>query len=430
MDKSSSHLDLWMKKTKSLTQWLILSGALNIGLLASSLYFVIKEQQNTIEFDHKPLDIRQNLPQNSLESTINRYMKLSFKELINLLLDNGFVEQGFSQRDLALSCLVNFHYFNLNHALSGSKIQERKIRIKNGDSEEELEIKIFPGLLDYQFQAVHEYALSEKWPLTTEGLFQEIKQADDVNLDLWQTFYLTQEFHSVYTLFHRSGILLPKPEILKFLKEGDFNLLNDFVCAQKLEQDLSIDRLKRLLTDYLSCRSKRAAYWLLELDLDFVSRRLDDSQLLTILDLVPPQNRRLSLLIQHLVVSPRSDAIWKKSCDILYRAHHQIPPEKMDKDEAISRFLPHLLTVKTIEKVLPLIPHSNRIKGSEIKKKEEQELKKTTLSPKIHIVSQGDSLWKISRQYRVKLDALVKANDLKRDVLRLGQKIMIPSSES
>ncbi len=55
MDKSSFEQQ-WMQKAKWLTQALIISATLNIGFFATFVYFVLKEKQMSISFEHKNKD--------------------------------------------------------------------------------------------------------------------------------------------------------------------------------------------------------------------------------------------------------------------------------------------------------------------------------------------------------------------------------------
>lgn len=43
-----------------------------------------------------------------------------------------------------------------------------------------------------------------------------------------------------------------------------------------------------------------------------------------------------------------------------------------------------------------------------------------------YTVKQGDSLWKISRKFKITVDALRKANGLKNDRLQIGQELIVP----
>ena len=45
---------------------------------------------------------------------------------------------------------------------------------------------------------------------------------------------------------------------------------------------------------------------------------------------------------------------------------------------------------------------------------------------RFHVVKDGESLWKISRQYKVKVDEIVKLNELEKDSLFPGMTLKLP----
>ena len=64
-----------------------------------------------------------------------------------------------------------------------------------------------------------------------------------------------------------------------------------------------------------------------------------------------------------------------------------------------------------------------------------EEIKKATLSsiiysnenqdPNIHIVKDGDTLWKIARIYKVEIDELIQMNNLDNDKILPGKEMVI-----
>lgn len=55
-----------------------------------------------------------------------------------------------------------------------------------------------------------------------------------------------------------------------------------------------------------------------------------------------------------------------------------------------------------------------------------EEILKPIASIVIYYVKPGDSLWKIAKQYRSTVDAIMKVNDLKDDIIHPGQQLLIP----
>lgn len=44
-----------------------------------------------------------------------------------------------------------------------------------------------------------------------------------------------------------------------------------------------------------------------------------------------------------------------------------------------------------------------------------------------HTVQRGDTLWNISQKFRVSVDAIMKANGLRSNVIQVGQRLIIPA---
>lgn len=53
---------------------------------------------------------------------------------------------------------------------------------------------------------------------------------------------------------------------------------------------------------------------------------------------------------------------------------------------------------------------------------------KITLGPREHVVSSGESLARIAQRYQVSLSALRSANNLRSDVIKVGQKLQVPTA--
>ena len=53
---------------------------------------------------------------------------------------------------------------------------------------------------------------------------------------------------------------------------------------------------------------------------------------------------------------------------------------------------------------------------------------KITLGPREHVVASGESLALIAQRYQVSLSALRSANNLRNDVIKVGQKLQVPTA--
>ena len=115
----------WAARTKWLTQALIISGAFNIGLISTFVYFVLKDKQEILTTGLKPLSTKDPLATNI--GILSSYSLLPYQELILRLDNSDLIEEGITKRDLSLACLVAFHHFNLDKALGGLSLQRRTI---------------------------------------------------------------------------------------------------------------------------------------------------------------------------------------------------------------------------------------------------------------------------------------------------------------
>lgn len=412
----------WARKSRFLIQALIFSGALNIGLLTSFIYFVLHEKKESVAFELQPAQTEnKNMPrQLSNAETIAHYATMSYAELVDLLSNQEAVEEGYKKRDLALASLAAFHFINLDKALHGFPLQKRVLSFQRKEGPESVDITVYPGITEDQYQGLLQFIKTEKFPFTAQGLFFEIQQSKmPRDPSLLEAFFLTPEFTAFSTLLNRAGVPLPAEYVVDLIAQGDWPLLQQFTQEQKLSQDLSPFRLKNLLCSYIRCRSVLAAKILLEWDREFVLKKFEDPDLMAFLDLFPHKTGSLELLLKELITSPRSDAIWKKTAEKLYAFAGTACPDPYDHVATLQTFAPNFVpkTVKVeqtaVAKATPAI-----------------ETPKPAVSVKTkrtHVIQNGDNLWKIARKYKVSIDALRKANHLDTDKLRPGKELVIPS---
>ena len=412
----SSYENQWMRRVKKLTQALLFSIALNIGLLASFAYIAFKEKHQIVAYAPKAAIKETALEAESNVSVLRAYSQLPFQELLLKLENTELVEEGLSKRDLALSCLVVFHNFNLERALGGLVLQKRLLPFPSADGQESMDLAVFPGLADYQFQAILQYAKTEKWPFTSQGLFYEIKRTSaQIDTSLLEAFYLAPEFHMIQMLFVRTGIAISKEHLVQLVAEGEWKTLKEFTEAQKDLADFTPDRRRALLVEYFNGGSKIAARVLLETDLEFSLKRLDDAQSVAMLEMCPEKFLELELFAKGLLNSPRADPVWKKAAQSLYVFVGEAMPEPYDHQAVLRRFLPEALPPVQQEVAAPVSEKQAPVAASSSEKKKQ-----------IHVIEAGDSLWKISRKYHVSVEELKKANHLETEKLRLGKQLEIP----
>lgn len=387
----------WIRKFRILTLSLIFSGALNIGFIAA--LWATLWQQRSPSFAFAQTTVKNASLGASNIHVIKELSQLSFRELCACLTNKDFVEEGYTKRDLALAVLGSYRHVDIEKALSGSLHQRRVLSLGNDQT-----IELYPGLTDDQFKAIIQFVYLEKWPLTPEGLFKLVQRSRlprDPSLEA--TFSLTPQFYALQLLFQKTDFPQESALLMRLASEGSWDLLDRFAREQMQMLDLSVDKRRRLLLSYLSLKSSTAADLLLCTDFDFVLKKLDDPGILDLLDMV--QAEPIESFCLELLKSPRSDAVWEKSAKLLYARLGEAIPSPFDLKQAMARFV--------------------------AKAPIQQEMKAVETAPArsawiLHTVSEGESLWKISRQYQVKVDEIIKANEMEKDRLYPGMTLRIP----
>ncbi len=370
----------WQKRTRFLTQALILSGALNIALLATFFSVVMKEKQEAVAFDMAPAE--PILAPLSNDALLSQYASMSYPELLSLLENTDPVEAGYKKRDLALGALVSFHFFPLDKALTVLPTQPRMLSFIHQGGQEKVDVPVLPGLSDDHFAAILNFSKTEKWPLRPEGLFYEIQHTMPRDPSLLEAFYLTPEFYAIFNLFSHTGFAIEKSFLIELLSQGDWKSISQFTEEQKKTGDLSPERLKSFLVSLIQRRSPIAAQMLLDWDPDYIVKRLDDADLLLFIDVYPEKKKGYETFLKNLLSSPRNDAIWKKAGEKLALLGTAVPTQQNPQPIASSK--------------------------------------------KKYVVQEGDSLWKIARKHKVSVEVIKKENNLETDRVRVGRTLLIP----
>lgn len=404
-------------RLESFKKMFFISASLNALLVFFLFYWILREQPPTPYFELKPAAVEER--QTPLASSHNnaqiilKFRKLALGELVAKLSDKELVENGYTQRDLSLACMVAAHYFDLDRALltQNQVIQKRTLiygKLKDG---RDAQITVYPGLADEQFDAIIQFANRESWPLTSKGIYRVLKgriiQQESPESTLLDAFYLSSEFIAVERLFSRSEVKLSREELLKMLSEGDFALLSTFAEQQRVTQDFSPARRQSFLLSYIERGSKSASYAMLKTDADFAAKKLDDAHAMTMLKLLSKKSPEAVKFTEDLLASPRSDDVLKLAARRLYTYDGKLKPTKKEERVAITRFVQHPIAV--VRAPTPQI----------VKKAASQYLS--------YIIQEGDNLWKIARKHKVDVEKLKKLNQLKSDNLKVGKTLKIPN---
>lgn len=384
------------KKFRLLTLLLIFSGAMNIALVAAFIFLNIKDTQ-------MPLSLAKTARKEQSETTNGQLLgalsRLSFRELVSFLTNRDPVEEGYTKRDLALAALVSSHYFNLEKALSATPSQVRTFALAD-----QQKMDVFPGLSEEQFEAIIRFAYQEKWPLTAKGLFLLLQKKEGPREEsLVQAFQLTPEFYALQTFFKKTEAPQEPATLLQLVCEGSWDLLERFTHEQAQAIDFSLEKRRSLLLSYLAHRSPTAAQILLRTDFPFALKRLEDRGILELLALMQKPTEDATKFCLELLRSPRSDAVLEAAAKALYAYAGEVPAIPIDPKDALARFASETPSPVVASAPAPLAPQS-----------------------RFHVVAEGESLWKISRQYKVKVDDIIRLNGLDKDSLYPGMTLKLP----
>jgi LysM repeat protein len=402
--------DSLITQLKQLRRYLLLSACIIMLLLSVLFYVWFKDRPPVPYVVLKPANEEQLQPPLTDERTngevLEAYKNYAYEQLLARLDDNQLVENGYTQRDLALAALVGFHHLNINKALGA----QTSLKYKNVLLPSQITVQLYPGLSEEQYVSINQFVKTERWPLTAQGIFSKAQDPlRRTDTSLQDAFYLMPEYLSVETLFKRSDVPVEKKEIFDVLVEGDWKMLFEFAQKQQVSQDLTPPKRQRFLLDYIDKGSKSAAFLMLKTDHEFAVKRLDDKNVLAIMRLLPEKSPELESYAKEILSSPRSDAVLIVAAQT---SGEDFEPKKKPEDV----LKPPVAKSKAFEKSLPkqIVKFSPPPKAAVAKK------------PVVHIVQEGDSLWKISKKYSVNVDELRKYNHLQTDTLKLGMVVKIP----
>ena len=412
-----------LKRTRQLIAALIVSGTINI-LLLLALFFSLRGLVG--EGPVFKLDEVGDEAVLGKAALLRQFEALSYDQLTTLLSDKTLVEDGFTRRDLGLGCLVSMHHFNIAKALPGTILESRQFQGKQ-------RIILFPGLNDDHFKKIMEFASTERWPLTSQGLFLALKNSQEPSLIA--AFSMTQEFASMDLLMRASSLNCSREKIAKMISEGSWKQLSTFALEQKEEADLSPGRLQKVLTSYVESSSSAAAEILVQSFPDYALKRLDDQTVSHVLRLLKTPGPAGEAYAKEVLLSPRSKAVWKEAAYLLYHFHGETLPPHFDYIATVRRFVPTPLLkdklvvaskkASAVKKVEPTKLETSA-KAEAPKTKPEVPKKPAAKKEFIHVVRQGESLWTIARQYHVDSEKLKSVNKLKNDTIKEGQLLVIP----
>lgn len=167
-----------LQRVRRLTLYLFISGGFNILLITLLFYVYFGERLPAIYFEAPTLNqssLNQVVNERKTIEMIHRYRSLSRDQLIARLASTQYLENGFSQREIALACLVAFHHLDLSLALNGIQLPDpEKIDYGNRSNGSRIELPVYRNLSESQYEAIIRFAKMDR--------FQSKKQAASVIL--------------------------------------------------------------------------------------------------------------------------------------------------------------------------------------------------------------------------------------------------------
>jgi LysM domain len=423
-----------LKKIRTLSQLLVVSGACNILMLALVIYWYAKERPPTPICEKKPASAH-NTPifQASISNqrVIQSFDGLTINEILNQLNHTTTLENGFTNRDLALGYLITELDFDSDRAfLDMAKPTQFRTIIYKDTKGKQKELKTYADLKDVHFLSAIAFGSKEKWPLTSQGLFLQLQQNTlPIDRTMRYAFYLTPEFMAVELLFKRSNKDILKEHLLQMLLEGSWPSLVQFAEYQRVSQDLSETQRQKLLMSYVIDGSPTAASLILKIDPGYAVKQLNDEDVTTILALSTQRTRDAAKFALTMLASPRSDGVWKAAATRLYQYTGEPIPQQFDKSSALKRFFPNLkdkqfTPPKIIEQPAIAKPQASSTP------KPKPPLASAKITKKVwkrgYTVKQGDTLWKIGHLFSVDVKELKNYNNIHNEDLTPGSMIIVP----
>lgn len=349
------------RRSRILIHSLIISGTLNIALIATFVTFVLKERKGVV----LPTLTQERVKEMSLTNreVLESFRGMRYEELVRELFDETHVEEGQRRCDLALAFLTAFHDFDIERAFSGFPMEKRSFQL-DGKT-----MTLFPGLSEERLEAIRAFARTEVWPLTPRGLFQEIRNRDSFPQSLIDAFRSTNEYFVIYRAFQRLPYAISDDHLFSLITKASWEGIQAFSEELQTSSTGTPHSFAPFLVPILEKKSSLAAYLLVLLEKEYALKKLSDEQMETLLSLLTDRTPEIEAFLTEVKGGIRSDEIQQ-------------------------------LAGKPLEN-----------------------------PPRTHIVQTGDSLWKISREYGVKVDIIKEMNNLESETLKVGSTLTLPPKE-
>lgn len=226
---------------------------------------------------------------------------------------------------------------------------------------------LFSGINSGRFEGIRHFARTEMWPLTAKGLFQEVKKREVLPVSLKEAFSLTTEYFLIKRAFGRLPYVISNNMLFDLLVAGNWEEIRDLAHEIQESSDGKIRTFSSFLLPKVEKGSNLAAYLMVLLEEEFALKELSDKQLEMLISLLSEKTPEVELFLQKVASGIRCDQIQK-------------------------------LAGKPLEN-----------------------------PPRRYIVQAGDSLWKISRKFNVKVEKIQEINALNSENLKPGTELILPA---
>jgi len=363
------------KRSSVLVHALIISAALNLGLIATFITFILKERRVETLLHPEKASTRVGsysyLPPKNAD-VMAAYAKTPFASLVAELENDTLLEQGFRGRDLALAALVSYYYFDVERALPGIPLSKRPFFF----SDQHEAVDLIAGLDFEKFQAIRYFAQYELWPFTSEGLFKTMQsQKESIPPSLKEAFCMSKEFFTIERAFSRLPYVFTRDTLLHLLLDGQWELLQQTAETLHRHPHGEFEHIGPFLAGLKA--SKLAAYLLIALDPDYPYLTFSHEELEHFISKLDEQTEEATAFLERVASSLRPD-------DLKEKAAMQI-----------------------------------RHFGKEVILRSPSEE---------YIIQKGDSLWSLSQQFGVSIEDLRVENQLESDLLTPGKVLKIPEN--
>lgn len=373
-----------LKKYRRLSQFLIASSLLNVAFFSSTVYQFFKPAKPAPWISSKVI-----LTQDAA-SAVKTVLNTSYPELVAQVLNKTMIEPGLAKRDLVIAVLAESYFIDLARALNRPQIPVQYLTYDDAGKSRQLAVP--RGLADSDFEIVSQFLKQEAWPLSSKGLFIKLKLGlKDDKLKL--TFFRSAFFAKLYDALKPAISSLSEEKLCQILLKGEFSDFERF--SQEIEAGLF--NAEAFLTHYILQKSNFAAKMLVELD-GFTPKSLTDKEALCLLETLAFFPDKQKKVAEDLLVSFRHESFKKEVASLV---SHLEPLAQLVLDQK-DEVKPKVAALKKSDELLP------------------------AKTAKTYVVQEGDSLWKISRKFKIDVESIKAANHLESETLKTGKVLIIP----